>query len=144
MPWRRGEVVVAYAPRTQIVGSRGLWTTWLANCSFERHCHATKKSEAIACFVQGDAGHPGSQGGGPKKNNRKNGGLRWRRGTRGRWPPKKLPDSSRGRCCPLSAAARSGGRTWSRPEWRPAFRPTAGGSDPGSGVHYTKSVSAFI
>jgi hypothetical protein len=33
--------------------------------------------------VQGDAGHPGKQGGGPKKNNLKNGGPRRRRGTWG-------------------------------------------------------------
>jgi hypothetical protein len=37
--------------------------------------------------VQGVAGHPGVQGGGPKKNNRKNIGPRRRRGTRGCWPP---------------------------------------------------------
>jgi hypothetical protein len=36
--------------------------------------------------VQGDAGLPGWQGGGQEKNNRKNGGLRRRRGTRGCWP----------------------------------------------------------
>jgi hypothetical protein len=33
--------------------------------------------------VQGDAGHPGKQGGGPKKKNQKNGGPRRRIGTRG-------------------------------------------------------------
>jgi hypothetical protein len=37
--------------------------------------------------VQRYTGHPGWQGGGQEKNNRKNGGPKRRRGTRGRWPP---------------------------------------------------------
>jgi hypothetical protein len=37
--------------------------------------------------VQGDAGHPGYQGGGPKRIIRKNGGQRRRKGTRGPDPP---------------------------------------------------------
>jgi hypothetical protein len=43
--------------------------------------------------VQGDARHPGLQGGGPKKNNWKNGGPR-RRGTRGGWPPTLPPKNT--------------------------------------------------
>jgi hypothetical protein len=58
---------------------------------FERHCHGTEKSEAIAC-ARRCWSSPVNKMVDPKKNNWKNGGSRRRRrGTRVADPKKFLP-----------------------------------------------------
>jgi hypothetical protein len=52
---------------------------------FKRHCHATEKTEAIACARRCRSSRLTRWW--TQMNNRKNGWPR-RRGTRGRWPPK--------------------------------------------------------